>query len=575
MKIAGGCAHVATVIYYLSNARYKENFKLPGEHLKDIFYNKEIDDAPNKPRLVRVKRQEHTNEKSSDEESNSGRSESDYDGPDSDFDHSEKNDDNLNESFFEEDEFNDNQPDQSDERALEPRQTVDQQYVETTNEDQLYNESIENDNDRNGFDDSLPTNNESDDEKDFWFKRHASGYIVRNDAFFERERKKREDEKENGQENSKRSEPTQNSDIQKTQKLSKPNVSKVYSIFKSKNISGTINEIGNNIDNNLGRESRSSITITPIRTIQSKNLPYTSSNQESKNNAASINIRSMRKNKELAAVENIQSENLPKTSSRSTRRPQIPVIPERLSSDEESDIKIPKRQRVNENTANKIGSSSNQKSKSNAASINTRSSLKNNESRSVENIQDENLPITSSRSTRRQKHQEIPERLSSDEESDIKRTKRQIVNANTENKVENSSYQKSIKNTTSIKTRSMRKNNESAAEENIQDENLPITRSRLTRRPQQTENAESLSSDEESDIKIPIRKNVNENTANKIGSSSNKKSKSNAALINTRSKGKNIELATVDDIQEENLPISSSRSTRRSSRLIAQNLAFS
>ena len=121
----------------------------------------------------------------------------------------------------------------------------------------------------------------------------------------------------------------------------------------------------------------------------------------------------------------------------------------------------------------------------------------------------------------------------------------------------------------------MRKNNESAAEENIQDENLPITRSRLTRRPQQTENAESLSSDEESDIKIPIRKNVNENTANKIGSSSNKKSKSNAALINTRSKGKNIELATVDDIQEENLPISSSRSTRRSSRLIAQNLAFS
>ena len=43
MKIAGGCAHVATVIYYLSNARYKENFKLPGEHLKDIFYNKEID----------------------------------------------------------------------------------------------------------------------------------------------------------------------------------------------------------------------------------------------------------------------------------------------------------------------------------------------------------------------------------------------------------------------------------------------------------------------------------------------------------------------------------------------------
>ncbi len=165
MKIAGGCAHVATVIYYLSNARYKENFKLPGEHLKDIFYNKEIDDAPNKPRLVRVKRQEHTNEKSSDEESNSGRSESDYDGPDSDFDHSEKNDDNLNESFFEEDEFNDNQPDQSDERALEPRQTVDQQYVETTNEDQLYNESIENDNDRNGFDDSLPTNNESDDRK--------------------------------------------------------------------------------------------------------------------------------------------------------------------------------------------------------------------------------------------------------------------------------------------------------------------------------------------------------------------------------------------------------------------------
>ncbi len=213
--------------------------------------------------------------------------------------------------------------------------------------------------------------------------------------------------------------------------------------------------------------------------------------------------------------------------------------------------------------SNKIGRSSNQKSNSNAASINTRSSQKNNESRSVENIQGENQPITRSRSTRRQKRQEIPERLSSDEESDIKRTKRQIVNANTENKVENSSYQKSIKNTTSIKTRSMRKNNESAAEENIQDENLPITRSSLTQRPQQTENAESLSSDEESDIKIPIRKNVNENTANKIGSSSNKKSKSNAALINTRSKGKNIELATVDDIQEENLPITSSRSTRR------------
>ena len=169
MKIVGGCAHVATVIYYLSNARYKRNFKLPGEHFKDIFYNKEIDDAPNKPRLVRVKWQKRTDENSSDIESNSGRSESNYDGPDSDFDYSEKNDDNLNESFFDEDEFNVNQSDQFDERDSEPMKTEDQQYVETTNEDQLYNESIENDIDRNGFNDSLTTNNESDDEQNFWY----------------------------------------------------------------------------------------------------------------------------------------------------------------------------------------------------------------------------------------------------------------------------------------------------------------------------------------------------------------------------------------------------------------------
>ena len=121
----------------------------------------------------------------------------------------------------------------------------------------------------------------------------------------------------------------------------------------------------------------------------------------------------------------------------------------------------------------------------------------------------------------------------------------------------------------------MRKNNESVAEENIQDENLLITRSRLTQRPQKTENAERLSSDEESDIKIPKRKRVNENTANKVENSSNQKSKINTASINTRSKGKNIELETVDDIQEENLPNTRSRSTRRSSRLIAQNPAFS
>jgi len=174
-------------------------------------------------------------------------------------------------------------------------------------------------------------NTESIQRNNHWYKRHSSGYIVRNDAFFERERKKREDEKDNGQENSKRSESTQNSDIQITQRLTKPDAPKVYRIFKSRNIPETRNEIGNNIDNNLDRKSTSSITITPIRTIQSENLPITSSNQKSKNNAASINTGSIRENTEFATLDNIQDESLPNTRSRSTRRssrlnPQIPTF---------------------------------------------------------------------------------------------------------------------------------------------------------------------------------------------------------------------------------------------------------
>jgi hypothetical protein len=72
-KVAGCCVHVATVIYYLSYARYNTN-KIPAEYLNKIFVDISKKEPANIPRYVRNKRQ--TCMISSSESSSSSESES-------------------------------------------------------------------------------------------------------------------------------------------------------------------------------------------------------------------------------------------------------------------------------------------------------------------------------------------------------------------------------------------------------------------------------------------------------------------------------------------------------------------
>ena len=51
-KIVGCCVHVATLIYYLSNAKYIQNNKFPGEYLNSVFINMEKLEPANNPRYV-------------------------------------------------------------------------------------------------------------------------------------------------------------------------------------------------------------------------------------------------------------------------------------------------------------------------------------------------------------------------------------------------------------------------------------------------------------------------------------------------------------------------------------------
>ena len=70
-KIAGCCVHVATVIYYLSYAKYFIN-KVPADHLNSIFVDISKREQANSPRYVRYTRNEtipSSSESESDEES--------------------------------------------------------------------------------------------------------------------------------------------------------------------------------------------------------------------------------------------------------------------------------------------------------------------------------------------------------------------------------------------------------------------------------------------------------------------------------------------------------------------------
>ncbi|CAF0962569.1 unnamed protein product [Brachionus calyciflorus] len=54
-KVVGCCVHVASIIFFLSFAKYTE-IKHPAEHLKKIFVNTNKKDLPNSPEIVRNKR---------------------------------------------------------------------------------------------------------------------------------------------------------------------------------------------------------------------------------------------------------------------------------------------------------------------------------------------------------------------------------------------------------------------------------------------------------------------------------------------------------------------------------------
>ena len=67
-KIVGCCVHVATVIYYLSYAKYYD-IKMPAEFLNAIFVDFDKMESSNNPRYVRAKR--GTKEISSSDDSDS------------------------------------------------------------------------------------------------------------------------------------------------------------------------------------------------------------------------------------------------------------------------------------------------------------------------------------------------------------------------------------------------------------------------------------------------------------------------------------------------------------------------
>lgn len=67
-RVVGCCAHVATVIYYLSYAKYR-TVKCPAQHLNSILVNLNSSEKANKPRYVKNKRTKKEYSSSSDSES--------------------------------------------------------------------------------------------------------------------------------------------------------------------------------------------------------------------------------------------------------------------------------------------------------------------------------------------------------------------------------------------------------------------------------------------------------------------------------------------------------------------------
>jgi hypothetical protein len=56
-KVAGCCAHVAAIIYYLSYAKNKEfNLNCPAEYLNKVFINRSNNQLPNQPMYVKNER---------------------------------------------------------------------------------------------------------------------------------------------------------------------------------------------------------------------------------------------------------------------------------------------------------------------------------------------------------------------------------------------------------------------------------------------------------------------------------------------------------------------------------------
>ena len=83
-KTIGCCVHVATVIYYLSFAKYHE-IKMPAEFLNSVFVDFDKMEPSNNPRYVRSKRGTKEISSSDDSESDTSTKSSDL-KLDSDFD---------------------------------------------------------------------------------------------------------------------------------------------------------------------------------------------------------------------------------------------------------------------------------------------------------------------------------------------------------------------------------------------------------------------------------------------------------------------------------------------------------
>lgn len=72
LKQAGCCIHVATFIYYLSYARFREyRLRLPAEYLNSVLINMTDNFPPNNPKYVRNKRLNRTHESSNEDEEES------------------------------------------------------------------------------------------------------------------------------------------------------------------------------------------------------------------------------------------------------------------------------------------------------------------------------------------------------------------------------------------------------------------------------------------------------------------------------------------------------------------------